>query len=69
MTIEDFNPDATEDIGELAEAERAFSRLADYCRMRARAIKCRLDGRIDNALAIEAKMQVIYDRLPESVRW
>ena len=69
MTIEDFNPDATEDFGELAADETVFLALAEYCRLRALAITQRLNGAVNFASITEAKMQGIYNRLPESARW
>lgn len=66
---ENFNPDQTEDFGELADAERIFKQLARYCVLRADAIRMRKNGMVAYAEQVEVELQAIYDRLPQSAKW
>ena len=63
-----FNPDCmvVEDLGPLAHHLR---RLSHYCEARERAMRKRLAGDIDGALASERLCENLYSLLPHEWRW
>ena len=48
---------------------RAYLRLAEYCTIKARAMRHRAVGRIVQALNLEEKCDRIYRTLPDWARW
>ena len=65
----DFNPDIISDPEEADRAAESFSLLRKYCAVKAAAIRSRLAGDIADALEMESKLDALYARLPEDLRW
>ena len=45
------------------------SALANYACNKAVAMTCRLEGNVDSALTYEHACDIIYERIPEDLRW
>jgi len=48
---------------------RTFARLGNYASNKATAMRCRLDGKIQEALMYERIAEGIYEQLPKWARW
>lgn len=44
-------------------------KIVAYCNEKIGAHAARIAGRIDRALAIEARLEALYDRLPARLQW
>lgn len=57
------------DRSDLHDAATAFAELCLYAITKARAMECRADGNIDEALAHERQCERLYRGLPAWARW
>lgn len=66
----DVNLDAM-DISDLDEFANTSTdaELIEYAETKIEAMRARLDGRINHALALEAKCADLYEQLPTHLRW
>lgn len=63
------NLDAIDDAEELEQLADAFLKLSTYADRKARAVRMRLKGCIDTALAAEKFADSVYRQLPKWARW
>lgn len=54
---------------EAYELARHFEILANYAECKAKAMQCRLDGKINLALELESACDDLFNKLPKSFRW
>lgn len=64
-----INLDDDYTVEELEAFYKAFSGLASYAQTKAKAMRARVDGRINAALLDEEDCEVIYKRLPDAAKW
>ena len=51
------------------EAYHVVLKIKKYADIKAAAMRCRLDGRIDHAMSFEVSCENLYSNLPIAVRW
>lgn len=56
-------------VEELEAYHKAFTGLASYAQTKAKAMRARVDGRINAALLDEEDCEAIYKRLPDAAKW
>lgn len=61
--------DMSVDPNDYIDAEAVLKQLAAYCSLKQRAMRARLSGAVEVAVAWEQQMEAIYKRLPEWARW
>lgn len=62
------NLDAMQHV-ELLERITAYKNLSQYCELRWFAYHRRLEGKIEEALRYEKKMDALYKKLPQWAKW
>ena len=61
--------DWTIDYKDMRELARHMEELARYARVKATAMKRRLEGKVSHAMQLERHLEQIYRDLPENWKW